>query len=83
MVRGLVEKCEKLRKGLVMGCDANAHHDQWGCPNYNDRGESLFEFLLNSNLFLCNRGNVPTFISKAFQTIIDLTLVSDSFRRSF
>jgi len=66
------------RKGLVIGCDANAHHTQWGCPNNNDTGESLFDFILNSNLFLCNRGNVPTFITKACQTIIDLTLVSDS-----
>jgi len=78
LVRGLAEECEKLRNGLVIGCDANAHHTQWGCPNNNDRGESLFDFILNSNLFLCNRGNVPTFITKACQTIIDLTLVSDS-----
>jgi len=69
---------DALRKGLVIGCDANAHHTQWGCPNNNDRGESLFDFILNSNLFLCNRGNVPTFITKACQMIIDLTLVSDS-----
>jgi len=78
LVRGLAEECEKLRKGLVMGCDANAHHTQWGCPTNNDRGESLFDFVLNSNLYLCNRGNVPTFITKACQTIIDLSLVSDS-----
>jgi len=78
LVRGLVEECEKLRKGLVIGCDANAHHTQWGCPNNNDRGESLFDFILNSNLFLCNMGNVPTFITKTCQKIIDLTLVSDS-----
>jgi len=71
LVRGLAEECEKLRKGLVTGCDANAHHTQWGCPNNNDRGESLFDFILNSNLFLCNRGNVPTFITKTCQTIID------------
>jgi len=49
----------------VISCDANAHHTQWGCPNSNDRGKSLFDFILNSNLFLCNRGNVPTFITKA------------------
>jgi len=74
----LAEECEKLRKGLVTGCDSNAHHTQWGCPNNNDKAESLFDFILNSNLFLCNRGNVPTFITKTCQTIIDLSLVSDS-----
>jgi len=25
LVRGLAEKSEKLRKGLVIGCDANAY----------------------------------------------------------
>jgi len=78
LVRGVAEECEKLKKGLVIGCAANAHHTLWGCPNKKDRGESFFDFILNSNLFLCNRGNVPTFITKACQTIIDLTLVSDS-----
>jgi len=34
--------------------------------------------ILNSNLFLCNRGNVPTFITKTCQITIDLTLVSGS-----
>jgi len=43
LVRGLVEEYEKLRNGLVIGCDANAHHTQRGCPNNNDRGESLFK----------------------------------------
>jgi len=78
LVKGLAEECEKLRKGLVTGCDANAHHTQWGCPNNNDRVESVFDFTLNSNLFLYNRGNVPIFISKTWQTIINLTLISDS-----
>jgi len=68
LVRGLAEECGKLRKGLVIGCDANAH-TQWGCPNNNDRGESLFDFIVNLNLFLCNRGNVPTFITKTWYQI--------------
>jgi len=75
LVRGLAEECEKLRKGMVIGCDANVHHTHWGCPINNDRGESLFNFILNSNIFLCN---VPTFITKTCQAIIDLTLASDS-----
>jgi len=32
LIRGLAEECEKHRKGLVIGCDPNAHHTQWGCP---------------------------------------------------
>jgi len=38
----------------------------------------LIDFILDSNLFLCNRGNVPTFTTKTYQTIIDSTLISDS-----
>jgi len=26
----------------------NANHTQWGCPNNNDSGESIFDFILNS-----------------------------------
>jgi len=48
------------------------------CNPHLPTNENLFDFILNSNLFLCNRGNVPTFITKTCQTIIDLTLVSDS-----
>jgi len=77
LIRVLSER-EKLRKILVIGSDANAHHTQWGCPNHNDRGESLFDFILNSNLFFCNRGNVSTFITKTCQATIDLTLLLDS-----
>jgi len=28
LVKGLAEECEKLRKGLAICCDANAHHTQ-------------------------------------------------------
>jgi len=75
LVRGLADECKKLRTGLVIGCDANAN--PVGLPQ-TDREESLFDFILNSKLFLCNRCIVPTFITKTCQTIIYLTLVSDS-----
>jgi len=59
LVRGLAEECEKLKKGLVIGCDANAHHTQWGCPNNNDSGEcygyrilSVAKFMLMRLVFL-------------------------------
>jgi len=32
LVRGLAEEFEKLRKGLVIGCDANAHPHPVGLP---------------------------------------------------
>jgi hypothetical protein len=36
--------------GLILGCDANAHHVVWGSTDVNDRGESLYEYLCNTNL---------------------------------
>jgi len=35
--RGLAKECKKLKTGLLIGCNANANHSQWGCPNTNDR----------------------------------------------
>ncbi|EDW05185.1 GH24958 [Drosophila grimshawi] len=35
ITRSLVEECEKHRIGLVIGCDANAHHHQWGSTDTN------------------------------------------------
>ncbi|XP_033251326.1 uncharacterized protein LOC117190356 [Drosophila miranda] len=76
LVRKIASDSERTDKDLLIGCDANAHHTQWGSTDTNVRGESLFSFILNSNLFICNRGNDPTFIIKNRQEVIDLTLVS-------
>ena len=31
---------------LIMGCNANAHHTQWGSSNINKRNEYLFYFII-------------------------------------
>ena len=64
---------------LIMGGDANAHHTQWGSTDINDRGESILNYLINTNLNICNRGNNPTFITKNRREVLDITLVSDTF----
>jgi len=61
---------------LIIGCDANAHHTKWGSTNTNTRSESLLNYLLSTNLVLCNKGCGPTFIIKDMKVVIDLTLVS-------
>jgi len=37
-------------KELILGGDANSHHTQWGSKNTNERGELLYDYLLQSNL---------------------------------
>jgi len=63
---------------FVIGCDAIAHRQQWGSTDKNEMGESLFNYLLSTRLLICNRGNIPTFIIKNRQEVLDLTLVSHS-----
>ncbi|XP_034140773.1 uncharacterized protein LOC117591569 [Drosophila guanche] len=77
LVRKIASDSERSNTSLLIGCDANAHHTQWGSSDTNVRGESLFSFILNSNLIIGNRGNDPTFIIKNRQEVIDLTLLSD------
>ena len=63
----------------VIGCDANAHHSQWGSEENNFRGEQFFNYLLKSNLVLCNLGNEATFFNKKSKTIVDVTLITSGY----
>ena len=49
-----------------------------GSTDINDRGESLFDYILSTNLLISNVDNEPTFITKNRQEVLDITLVSDS-----
>lgn len=77
-VRTLVEVSMLRGHDLVIGCDANAHHTLWGSTDINKRGESLFDYLLSTNLIISNRGETPTFYNRIREQVIDVTLVSDS-----
>ncbi|KAL7726548.1 hypothetical protein ACLKA6_010413 [Drosophila palustris] len=37
ITRSLVSDCASNKIGLIIGCDANAHHTQWGSSNVNTR----------------------------------------------
>ncbi|KAL7741799.1 hypothetical protein ACLKA6_012027 [Drosophila palustris] len=37
IARSLVSDCASNKIGLIIGCDANAHHTQWGSSNVNAR----------------------------------------------
>lgn len=72
----LVLHCEMEKLHLVIGCDANSHHIMWGSMDTNNRGESLHEFIICSNLEILNRGTEPTFVTTRSQTVIDITLAT-------
>ena len=76
--RELVDFCRRGNYGLVIGCDANAHHTGWGSSNVNPRGQTLAEFLAASDLYWCNVGNTPTFRVANRSEVIDITLADPS-----
>ena len=63
---------------MCIGTDANSHHTAWGSTNINERGERLLEFLVRTNLVICNRGVVPTFRTAVRLEVLDLTLISNN-----
>ncbi|XP_071578122.1 uncharacterized protein [Temnothorax nylanderi] len=75
-VQNLVLGARKQGRQLVIGCDANGHHIQWGSKDINESGESIMDFILTNNLTICNRSNIPTFVNKVREEAIDLTLTT-------
>ena len=59
---------------LLLGCDANSHHEVWGSTDINPRGESLLDFIMRTGLQILNRGKEPTFLDSRRQEVLDITL---------
>lgn len=74
----LINYCTVNGFPLVMGCDANSHHEVWGSSNSNQRGVDLLEFLYAENLVFVNRGSMPTFQNIIRKEVLDLTICSQS-----
>jgi hypothetical protein len=70
----LVMRCRAEGTHLIIGCDANAHHTSWGSTNTNNRGESLFNYIMANGLDTMNKGNRPTFFTSNRQEVIDITI---------
>jgi len=66
---------------LLMGIDTNAHHQMWGSPLNNPRGDKFEEFISLHNLLLLNNSKAPTFVKGKHNTHIDLTLASPNLSR--
>jgi splicing factor 45 len=37
---------------ILIGCDANSHHENWRSSDINRRGSTLMEFIAGTNLLL-------------------------------
>jgi hypothetical protein len=72
----LVTGCRADATHLIVGCDANSHHTSWGSTNINNRGESLFNYIMANGLDIMNRGNKPTFVTSNRQEVIDITIAT-------
>lgn len=73
-MKRVVDYARLNKKQLIAGCDSNAHHTVWGSTNINDRGKSLLEYLISSDLFILNKGNKPTFRNRLRREVLDLTI---------
>ncbi|XP_033243076.1 uncharacterized protein LOC117186416 isoform X1 [Drosophila miranda] len=76
-LRSLVTEAGSKNLQLLIGADANAHHNVWGSPDINDRGESLLDFILSTNLDVANVGEEHTFVGPTSGPTGKITLVSD------
>ena len=58
----------------VIGMDSNSHSPFWGSDNSNARGLELEAFIVQNQLVVLNKGNVPTFQTSRAKSVIDVTL---------
>jgi protocatechuate 3,4-dioxygenase beta subunit len=77
-----VTGCRAEGTRLIIGCDANSHHTSWGSINTNDRGESLFNYIMAKGLDIMNRGNRRTFVTSNRQEVINITIATFTLENS-
>lgn len=63
---------------IIIGGDFNAKSWGWGCNYQDQRGKVVAEWIESNNLVIQNRGNTPTFKRGTQESIIDITLSSES-----
>ena len=81
--QNMVQYCEDHNYELIIGADANSHHEYWGCTESNSRGDSLVEFLSTKELHVINKGIIPTFVTRSRQEILDITMVSSGMLQTY
>ena len=73
-IKRLVAYAKDKGLELLLGCDANSHHEVWGSTDINPRGESLLDFIMRTGLQILNRGKEPTFLDSRRQEVLDITI---------
>ena len=63
--------------GFILGCDANSHHTIWRSTDTNERGELLLDYILGTNLSICNVGCKPNFLTRNRKEVLNNTIVSN------
>ena len=81
-MEALVDYARGRGLSLLVGCDSNAHHASWGSTGTNQRGRSLLEYIMTSDLYILNQGNEPTFHNVNREEVIDITVGSADMVRS-
>ncbi|KAJ2939962.1 hypothetical protein O0L34_g6668 [Tuta absoluta] len=80
-----LEEAVQLYRGknipIVVGCDANSHHEAWGSTDNNKKGNLLLDFIVSNNLDIINTGNTATFVTKTRQEVLDITLATSCFSK--
>jgi hypothetical protein len=69
----LVMSCRTQGTHLIISCDTNSHHTSWGSTSVNNRGESLFNYIMANGLDIMNS---PTFVTSNRQKVIDITIAT-------
>ncbi len=74
----LVKHCKLQKIPLLVGIDTNAHSTVWGESDSNKRGEALEDWIIENDLYVLNKGSVPTFAPDGSRkTIIDVTIANE------
>lgn len=63
---------------VIIAGDFNSHSLELGSPDENRRGTLLADAMSSLNLYVCNRGNQPTFVRGLSRTHIDVTFAAES-----
>jgi hypothetical protein len=73
-IKKLVAYAEDKGLELLLGCDANCHHEVWGSIDINPRGESLLDFTMHTRQHILNREKEPTFLDSRRQEVLDIAI---------
>ena len=78
ITKDLINHCLRNNLKLVICTDCNSHNEIWGSSDNNRRGEDLLDYIVTTELEICNLGNTPTFVNAIRGEVLDITLASQN-----